>query len=408
MKKVILHVNSFLGGSTGNIMRGIASTAEEKGYKSFIAYPSSRTNNRFELKDSIRIGNILDRNIHLRKAYISGYNGCYSVSVTKRFIKQIVEIQPDIIHLHNLHNCYVNLEILFDFIKENNIPVVWTLHDCWPFTGQCPHYTTVKCDKWKTQCYNCPQYKQYPAAKVDRTEIMYKFKRNWFNGIKTMNLVTPSYWLKNEVQQSFLSDYPIKVINNGIDLSVFKPIRSNFREENNLIDKIILLGVANPWTNKKGLNIFIELSKLLDDKYKIVLVGLTSEQIRELPSNILGLVKTENQIELAKVYSAADYFVNPSLEETMGLVTVEALACGTPVIVSNSTAVPEVVNEKCGIVISENTIESYFNIIKNLNKEFSVLNCVAQAKKYDKNIKNEEYVTLYNQILKEIKESNHE
>jgi glycosyltransferase involved in cell wall biosynthesis len=400
MKKVVLQINSFLIGSTGNIMRAIAVKAEENEFKAFIAYPSSRTNNQIEFSNSIRIGSILDRNIHLFSSYLTGYNGCYSVSATNRFVKLMNQIKPDLIHLHNLHNCYINLEILFDYIKEKKIPVVWTLHDCWSFTGKCPHYTIVKCDKWKTGCYSCPQYKEYPSSLTDKSKKLYELKRKLFTGVENLTIVTPSNWLKMQVEESFLSEYPIKVINNGIDLTIFKPIKSNFREEHKLIDKKILLGVANPWSDKKGLNIFVELSKLLNKKYIIVLVGLTNKQIRQLPQNILGLEKTKDQTELAKIYSASDYFINPSLEETMGLVTVEALACGTPVIVSNSTAVPEVINENCGIIVNENTSEGYFSTIINLKKEFSAKSCIEQSKRYNKTIMNEEYLKLYKQITK--------
>ena len=398
MPKVILHINSFLIGSTGNIMKGIASAADEMGYKSFIAYPSSITNNKVLVENPVKIGFRLDRNLHLVRSYISGYNGCYSVYVTNLFISRIKQINPDIIHLHNLHNCYINLEIMFDFLRNSGIPIVWTLHDCWSFTGQCTHYSMINCEKWKKQCYNCPQFTEYPSSRVDKTEIMYQLKRKWFTNIKGMYLVTPSLWLKNEVKQSFLCNYPINVINNGIDLTIFKPTKSDFRLDNNLLDKTILLGVANPWSYKKGLQIFKDLSKKLDDNFVIVLVGLTSDQIAELPEKMIGIRKTDNQNELAKIYTASDYFLNPSFEETMGLVTIEALACGTPVIVSNLTAVPEVVTNKCGIVVNQNTAECFYQTILTLKNQFLKEDCISQAREFNSVTKYSEYTSLYTQI----------
>lgn len=399
----VLQINSCNFGSTGNIMLNISEKADEKGYVSYVAYANSRSNKLKEVKNSILIGTRLERNMHLQLSYFTGYNGCFSVFGTKKFLEQIDNAKPVIIHLHNLHNCYINLRLLFEYIKERDIQVVWTLHDCWAFTGQCPHYIIANCDKWKSGCYDCPQYRQYPASRVDKTKKMYKFKKDWFTGVKDLTLVTPSEWLKSQVEKSFLSEYPIQVINNGIDLSVFKPIQSDFREKYDLDDKIILLGVANSWSANKGLNVFIGLSKLLEKRYKIVLVGLSIKQIEKLPESILGIQNTKNQIELAKLYSTADYFLNPSLEETMGLVTIEALACGTPVVVSNSTAVPEVVTENCGVIVNGNSIEEYYNVITNLEKDFLSSDCIEQAKKYDKEVKYEEYIKLYKQLIEKTK-----
>lgn len=402
MKKVVLHVNSFLVGSTGNIMKSISTIAEDYEMGSYVAYPSSRTNNSIKLENSIKIGNILDRNIHLYRSYFSGYNGCYSVSSTNRFLEKIDEIGPDIIHLHNLHNCYINLKILFNYIKERDISIVWTLHDCWSFTGQCPHYTMVKCDKWKSGCFNCPSHKNYPAARVDRTKEMYTLKKLWFTGVEKLTIVTPSYWLKSQVEQSFLSEYPVKVINNGVDLSIFKPSESNFRQEYDLLDKTILLGVANPWSKKKGLDVFIELSSILNESYKIVLVGLTEEQKSNIPSNILSLPRTKSQSELAAVYSAADIFINPTYEDTFPTTNLEAMACGTPIITFNTGGSVEVINKYTGRIVVNNSIGELIKHIENLTlegKEFYKIERVKEAKKYDQVIKFNEYIKLYNSII---------
>ena len=398
--KKLLQINTCNFGSTGSIMLNIDKKAKEAGFTTYIAYPYSEQSSKKIIDNSIIIGTAREWNIHLKLAYYSGYNGCFSWLGTYRFIKKVDSIKPDIIHLHNLHNCYINLGMLFNYIKRNNIPVVWTLHDCWAFTGQCPHFSMIKCDKWKMGCFNCPQYGEYPASRVDKTKKMYRLKKAWFTGVKNLTVVTPSHWLAELVKESFLGCYPVKVINNGINLKVYKPTQSNFRKNNNLEDKIILLGVASVWNKKKGLDIFIELAELIPEEYKIVLVGLTEEQLKALPQNILGIKGMDNPTEIAAIYTAADYFVNPSVEEAMGLVTVEALACGTPVIVSNCTAVPEAVNQKCGTVVEDYSARNFYNAIINSSKTYLSKDCIDRAKEYDMCKKYREYLDLYRDVLR--------
>lgn len=378
-------------------MLDIAEKANEKGYISYVAYANSRSNKVKLVENSILIGSVLERNIHNKLAYFTGLNGCFSKYGTKKFLDEIDKLNPDIIHLHNLHNCFINLEMLFEYIKYNNIPVVWTLHDCWAFTGKCPHFTMIGCSKWETGCYNCPQIKDYPLSRVDKTKEMYELKKKWFTNVESLTIVTPSNWLASTVKKSFLKDYPVKVINNGIDLNIFKPTPSNFRNRFNLIDKKILLGVANPWSKRKGLDIFVELSKRLDENHQVVLIGLTSKQMNEVPPNILGLPRTNNVKDLVEVYTAADYFINPSIEETMGLVTVEAIACGTPVIVSNYTAVPEMINKDTGFVVKEYNVDEFYNAI-NLNLTFKTENLLEWAQNYEINQQYDKYIKLYETI----------
>lgn len=394
----ILQINSCNFGSTGNIMLNISEKANEKGYVSYVAYANSRSNKLKEVKNSIVIGTRLERNIHLQLSYFTGYNGCFSIVGTRKLLKQMENTKPDIIHLHNLHNCYINLRLLFNYIKERDIPVIWTLHDCWAFTGQCPHYTIAKCDKWKSGCYDCPQYRQYPASRVDKTKEMYKHKKYWFTGVKNLTLVTPSEWLKNQVEKSYLSEYPVKVINTGIDLSIFKPSESNFRDSHNIHDKILLLGVANPWSTKKGLDVFIELSKILNDTYKIVLVGLTDEQIKFLPEKILGLPKTNNQKQLAELYTAADIFLNPTFEDTFPTTNLESMACGTPIITFNTGGGVEVINKYTGRIVEDNTmrgIQREIDLLMEEGKNTYLNERLENAKKYINLNKYEEYIDLY-------------
>ncbi len=218
-----LSINSCNFGSTGNIMRQIAETAKRAGAETLICYPRSRSNAKKQSPGDLLIGNRISRNVHLKLAQLTGLNGMFSVFSTLAFLRKVDKWQPDIIHLHNLHNCYINLPLLFHFLKRKHIAVVWTLHDCWAMTGKCPHFTMVKCGRWKTGCFHCPQRKGYPEALVDQSRLMWKLKKKWFTGVENMTIVTPSQWLANIVKQSYLKDYPVRVINNGIDLNVFKP-----------------------------------------------------------------------------------------------------------------------------------------------------------------------------------------
>lgn len=227
----IVEINSVNVGSTGNIMIQIAETAREKGMEVLTCCPKSRTNVKKNVENQLLFGNRWSRNVHILLAKYTGFQNCFSIVSTFRFLRKVKAYQPDLLHLHNLHGNYINLPILFHYIKKYDIPVLWTLHDCWAFTGQCPYFTMVKCEKWKTGCYNCPQINIYPSSKVDRTKIMWRLKKKWFTGVKNMIIITPSKWLADLVKQSYLKEYPVKVINNGIDLDVFKPTPSDFKEK---------------------------------------------------------------------------------------------------------------------------------------------------------------------------------
>lgn len=395
----LLQINLGNYGSTGMIMAKIGETIEQLGGDSYYAFPDSRTNRKKEVEHSVLIGTRFERNLHLQLANFTGLNGCFSIFSTFRFLRKIDSIKPDIIHLHNLHNCYINLPIFFRYLKKNTIPVVWTLHDCWAFTGQCPHFSAIGCNKWETGCYSCPQYMLYPESRVDRTKFMYKKKKQWFTGLPNLTLITPSRWLAGCVKDSFLREYEVKVIQNGIDLEIFKPTASSFKKKYQCESKTIVLGVAFGWSERKGLDIFIELEQLLPENYQIVIVGVSEDQKKILPDKYIALGLTSNVKELVEIYSAADVLLNPSKEETMGLVTVEALACGTPVVVSNLTAVPEVVSPECGIIVEEFSSKAFASALINM-PNFLPDKCIKQAKKFDKKNKYNEYVDLYTSIMK--------
>lgn len=298
----------------------------------------------------------------------------------------------------------MNLPLFFKYIKKAQIPIVWTLHDCWAFTGQCPHFTVANCDKWKTGCHDCPfPHDEYPQARVDRSELMWRIKKKWFTGVKNMTIVTPSQWLADLVNQSYLGEYPVQVINNGIDLSVFTPTSSNFRDRYGIGDKYIVLGVSLGWGDKKGLDVFAELSKRLPESYQIVLVGTNGDTDSVLPDNIISIHSTNNQQELAEIYTASDVFANPTREENYPTVNMEALACGTPVVTFNTGGSPEIIDESCGIVVDCNDIDAMECAIKNVceNKLFSEAACLKHAEDFDSNVRFQEYIDLYHHVLGE-------
>ncbi len=403
----IVEINTCNYGSTGKIMLQIAKTAENRGHNVWVAYHNHPLNRSKEVKNSILIGNKLAYYLHTKLNLYTGLNGCGSVFSTIKFLRKIKKLKPDLIQLHNLHNCYINLPLLFRFIKKSNIPVVWTLHDCWSFTGQCAYFDMVKCSKWKNGCHNCEQTHIYPASNVDRTKEMWKLKRKWFCGIENMTLVTPSQWLADRAKESFLSNYHTKVIYNGININVFDSVPNEVKKNHNIPDyKFMLLGVSFGWGERKGLDVFNELAKRLDpNKYQIVLVGTNENTDKLLDPNIISIHKTNNQSELAEIYSASDLFVNPTREEALGLVNIEANACGTPVVTFNSGGSPECICDKSGSVVEKDDIDALEKeIIRICNeKPFSIENCKKQAQKFDLNIKFNEYVDFYENIYNKYK-----
>lgn len=397
---VIAEINTVNYGSTGKIMLSIAETAHRHGHKSY-TFSRAWKQQKKPTAGHTYFGSFLENGLHHTLGTITGLDSCFSVLGTHALLKNIESAKPDIIHLHNLHGWYIDLPLLFKYIKIHQIPVVWTLHDCWSFTGHCPHFTMVKCDKWKTGCHHCPQYKEYPKTFVDNSCYMYRLKKKWFTGVENMTIVTPSEWLADLVRQSFFKEYPVKVIHNGIDLSVFRPTPGNFREKYGIGQKYIVLGVAFGWGKRKGLDVFVELSKRLDpQKYQIVLVGTDDTVDKQLPGNILSIHRTQDQAELAEIYTAADVFTNPTREEVLGLVNVESLACGTPVITFKSGGSPECIDETCGIVVECDDVDAMEAEICRICEEspYSTEACLKRAQAFDSNAKFREYIDLYEEF----------
>lgn len=349
----VLLINAECGtGSTGKISAAIAEQYERDGHEVKIAYGRCAFVPDQYKRFAVRIGSDVEVKIHALLTRITDKQGLYSKAATKKFLTWSEEYNPDVLWLHNLHSYYVNYEMLFEWIKTRpQMEVKWTLHDCWAFTGHCTHFTIAKCYKWKDECTKCPQLKEYPASYIfSNCEDAFKRKKQSFTGVKNMTLITPSHWLANLVKESFLNEYPIEVIHNTIDTNTFKPTPSDFRERYRLENKKIVLGVASVWTKQKGFYDFIELSKMLDDNYRIVLVGLSDKQLKEIPKNIIGIKRTNGQKELAEIYTAADVFLNLSYEENYPTVNLEARACGTPIIVYDVGGSKESAGENAKII----------------------------------------------------------
>lgn len=398
----IVEINSFNYGSTGTIMLQIASQARKNGHEVYTCCPKSRSNlKNGNIDNQIWIGNRFFRNLHGLLGNLTGYNECFSVIDTLLFLKKLDKIKPDIIHLHNLHGAYINIRMLFHYIKKNKIKTIWTLHDCWAFTGHCPHFTLANCNKWIEGCYECPLCAEYPATKVDQSKCMWVLKKKWFTDIDNMTIVTPSNWLAELVKKSYLNKYTIKVINNGINLDVFKPTENCFKSDYGFDNKMVVLGVAFGWGVKKGLDVFCELSKVLDsERYQIVLVGTDERIDRIIPENITKIHRTYNQTELAKIYTAADVFLNPTLEDNYPTTNLEAIACGTPVITFNTGGSPECINENTGVVVDNDDLQNLSMIIEQIcvNHPYSIDSCLKNAEKFNAKFKYLEYVNLYESV----------
>lgn len=392
-------------GSTGTIAESIGKIALNSGWESYIAFGRFPRESNSKL---IKIGNYWDIFLHGIETRIFDRHGLGSRGATKKLIKEIIQIAPDVIHLHHLHGYYINIEILFKFLSENNIPVVWTFHDCWSITGHCTYFDYIGCDKWKTECNNCPQMKEYPASIfIDRSKKNFYLKKSLFNSVDNLTVVSVSNWLNDIVGKSFMRKLSRKVIYNGVDVELFKPSSSNnIKEKFSIESKFLIFGLATTWSKRKGLDDFIKLSKNIDENAIIILVGLNAAQIKTLPKNIIGLQRTENVQELVDLYVASDVFLNLSVEETFGLTTAEALSCGTPAIVYDATASPELIDNHTGIIVEKKNIQSLLVAIEEIKKNgksFYTEHCRSRAVKYfDKNIRFKEYFDLYNEKLNTI------
>lgn len=390
----VLMINVVCGiRSTGRICTDLATALEAQGHKVKIAYGRENVPKEFQ-KYAVRIGSDLDVKLHGVKARLLDGAGFGSKTATVRFIKWVKEYDPDVIHLHNIHGYYINVEILFNYLKQSGKKVIWTLHDCWSFTGHTAYCDSAHCKRWVKGCYSCPLLKEYPASLVDFSHRNWEKKKSVFGGVPNMIIVTPSKWLGSWVKKSFLREYSVSVINNGIDTSKFYPIESDFRKKKKLDNKFVLLGVATVWDKNKGLSDYLKLADILDDDYRIVLVGLKKNQMEILPKNVLGIERTANVKELAKIYTAADLFLNLSYCENYPTVNIESLACGTPILTYKTGGSPEIVEDYGGTVVEQGNIMKVLESVKAMKKDGAHKVCVDRCK-FDNAQVIDNYLKLY-------------
>lgn len=410
----IVQVNTVAGvGSVGRICVDLYDTLKKTGHEPYIAVGRGTPDSRLRV---FKIGTPLDFCCHVMKNFFQGQSGFGSAKVTEELIEWLDSVKPHVIHLHNIHGFYLQTEILFAYLKKAEIPVVWTLHDCWPFTGHCAYFDYIGCEKWRLGgCENCKVHaKVYPYALFrDNTRQNYQAKREAYTGVKNLTIVTPSHWLAGLVRQSFLKEYPVQVIPNGINLEVFSPGAKTGTDSGEETGRereektYTILGVANRWEKRKGLVYFEKLAELLPDNYRIKLVGVDKRQAKRLKQKYKGrrlipVCRTENVGELAQLYRDADVYVNATLEDNFPTTNLEALACGTPVITFETGGSGEALNETCGIVVDKGNLQALEENIRMVceTKPFSSQACRARALAFERGARYRDYIALYQDLAK--------
>ena len=392
----LLQIDSCLGIlSTGKITESIAKLAMGRGWECYIMHGARFVGT--SLQKNYLVTSRIGEYIHFAESLLFDRHGLGSRLETKRIINKIKEIKPDIIQLHCVHGYYINYKYLFEYLNTTDIPVVWTFHDCWAFTGHCAHFVTADCNKWKEEgCHDCPLLKDYPKALTDRSKKNFSLKKELFSSNKNLHIVAVSRWLASYAKDSFLGNKDIRVINNGIDTKVFNPCSQKAS------DKFMILGVASAWNKDKGLFDFYKLRELLPiEDFDITLVGLSKEQVAQLPIGISGITRTNSVQELAKLYSKADVFVNPTYADSFPTVNMEALACGTPVITYRTGGSPEIIDCQTGFVVDQGNVTALANVIYNVKeKPFSPDECRKRAENlYNKEERFMDYIKLYEELI---------
>ncbi len=398
----IAQINTVTGtGSIGRITVGLYHVAKNNGDEPVIFYGRREAPQGIR---TIKFGDLIGFVFHVLRGLLLGKSGFGSKRETAKLIRELEKEKPDLIHLHNLHGFYLNIEMLFTYIKTKNIPIVWTLHDCWPMTGHCAYFDYVACEKWKKECFDCVQQRSaYPYSLLfDRSGENHRKKKEIFTGVKNMQIVTPSKWLADIVAQSYLKEYPVSVIPNGIDLSIFKPVSEKKS------DHKVIMGVANIWEKRKGLHFFEQLSWLLPEDRSVLLVGVSKKQQREMQKKeaagslpkgkIRTITRTDNQKQLADLYAQADVYVNTTLEDNFPTTNLEALASGTGVITFDTGGSPEALTPECGVVIPKGDINALYQAIMTMKAEPDA--CRKRAQEYSMNDRFYEYIQLYHAMLK--------
>ena len=395
----IAYINVVAGyGSTGRLIDALS---EMDGVTAKVYF--GRKQNLSKI-DTYRITGFTGNINHAVQTFLFDNQALCNTAETKRMIEDLKAFQPDLIHLHNLHGYYLNITVLFDFLRQISVPVVWTLHDCWAFTGHCAHYEAVGCNQWKTECIHCPQLNQYPITwNGSNVKRNYDLKKELFTSLGSrLHLATPSQWLYDQVKMSFLGNIDCRVISNGINLNIFRPQESDFRNQYHIGARKLIVACASIWTERKGLRHLIELSEQMPESTVLCVVGLARKQKKLFNNNVICIERTDSVQQLAEIYSSADLFVNPTLEETFSLVNVESQACGCPVATFRSGGSTEMISGKSGIVVNDNSTEGLLDAVFGISEGrycFDRNCCIVNAKRFSLENMYDGYIKLYQGIL---------
>lgn len=399
----VMQINAFYGyGSTGRIVEDIQKISEENGIEAYVAY-SYTAYDESKLSNCYKMGNYVSKKLHALLSRINGRQGYFSVCSTKKLLKHMDKIKPDIVHLHNLHANFVNLNMLLDYLEKNNISTVVTLHDCWLYTGGCYHYTLDGCYKWQDKCGNCPKKRtDLKSHFIDKTEKNLQDRKRYFGKIKDLSIVGVSSWISEEAKKSVLNDKKHLVIYNGVDTEFFKDTPSDFKKEHGIEDKFVILGLGSKWLDPVNKEAFDYIVKNLPSDCAFVLFGCTKEQIEALPQGVVGLGYIKNKDTVRKLYSMADVFVNSTREDTYPTVNMESQACGTPVVTYENTGTGETVDNMCSFLVETEDYKALFEkvmeIKKNGKKAYSDKCREFAEKSFDKEINYQKYMELYKEI----------
>lgn len=378
-------------GSTGRIVADLSHTMSGQGIENIIVYGLYQSS----LPNAHYIGNRVEFALHNQKSRLLDACGFGSAHATRQLIQLLEDFQPDVVHLHNIHGYYVHVELLFRYLKKAGCPVVWTLHDCWPFTGHCAHFDHVGCSRWQTGCGSCPSIREYPESLgLDRSQRNWQRKRQAFTGLDKCVLVSPSHWLAQLAQASFLQEYPVRVIPNGISLETFAPTPGDWKEKMGTEGKKVVLASVKNLHDSKGGQYLVPLARQLGPEYQIWVLGLN-----EPAPELHPLPYLQNAQQLAQVYTAADVFVNPTLEDNFPTVNLEALACGTPVVTFQTGGSPESIGPGCGAVVPQGDGKALAQAVAHWAAQDCKKACVAQAQQYERTAQYEKYVQLYRELL---------
>lgn len=409
MKK-LLQINPVIriNTSTGRIMQEIGELARAHGWETYIAYSKGRDGVKPNEAKLVPVGNKWSVAWHGVLTRLFDRHGLASDGATRAFIEEIKRIQPDIIHIHNIHGYFLNYRILFEYLSNANIPVIWTVHDCWLYTGHCYYYSYAGCDQWKSQCEQCPQRKDFPTSWwMDRSKQNFLDKKKAFTSVpkELLTIVPVSEWIHGEMKQSFLKDYSFQVIHNGINLENFRIYPTEeVKKQYGLEGKRIILGVASIWMEEKGWKDFMQLATLLNPEEVIVLVGVKEEQKKGLPQNIVPISRTENLKQLAELYAAAEAFVNPTWQDNYPTVNLEAIACGTPVVTYRTGGSIEIVTPDTGMIVEQGDVNGLMEAVRKIEQKGKVYyqtKCRAYAEAhFKKEDRYADYLKLYEALLR--------